>query len=440
MTKCYHDPQLSFSFSSCQRRRVEASFDGGHVTSDGGVLLLREAERRLGLLERVGRALGDSRRSKSCEHSVVSMLRQRVFGLCLGYEDLNDHDTLRHDLALQTGVGQAKALASSPTLCRFENSADRSSAWAINEALVEQFIASHKRPPKELVLDFDATDDAVHGMQEGRFFHGYYDHYCFLPLYVFCGRQLLVAYLRPSNIDGSKHAAAILKLLVTRLRKEWPQTRIIFRGDSGFCRQLLLNWCERHGVEYVVGLARNARLQALAKPLMDSAEAAYAQTRIKQRHFSEERYGAKSWKRERRVIIKAEHSSQGANPRFIVSNVELPAQELYDKLYCARGEMENRIKEQQLDLFAGRTSCHRWWANQQRLLLTALAYTLMEAIRRIALEGTELANAQCRTIRIKLLKIGAIIIRNTRRIRFLLSSACPTQQLFLQTATRLNTS
>jgi len=440
VTKCYQNSQLVFSFARCQRRRVEASFSGGHVTSDGGVLLLRQADRKLGLLREVSQALEDPRRKKSCAHALLTMLRQRVFGLCLGYEDLNDHHALRHDLALQTGVDRAGALASAPTLCRLENRADRAAAWAVNRALVEQFIASHKRPPKEIVLDFDATDDRVHGLQEGRFFHGYYDHYCFLPLYVFCGEQLLVAYLRPSNIDPAQHAGALLKLLVRRLRQAWPQTRIVFRADSGFCRHWILGWCERNNIGYAVGMARNPRLLALAAPLMETAAEAFAQEQRKQRLFASLRYAAHTWKRQRRVIVKAEHTSKGPNPRFVVTNLPQSSQHVYDTIYCARGEMENRIKEQQLDLFADRTSCHRWWANQWRLLLSALAYTLMEAIRRLALQGTELARAQCGTLRLKLLKIGAVIVRNTRRIRVLLSSAYPYQTLFLHAAAKLNTS
>lgn len=368
------------------------------------------------------------------------MLRQRVYGLSLGYEDLNDHDTLRLDMALQTAVDRDAALASAPALCRLENRTDRQAAWAVHEVLAAQFIASHQRAPKELVLDFDATGDQVHGAQEGRFFHGYYDHYCFLPLYVFCGDQLLAAYLRPSKIDGAKHAGAILKLLVTRLRQAWPTVRIIFRGDSGFCRHWVLGWCERNNVDYIVGIARNARLQALAQPQLDHAEDAFNETGEKQRLFGDVLYAAGSWKRARRVIVKAEHSGKGANPRYIVTNMNGEPQSLYDTVYCARGEMENRIKEQQLDLFAGRTSCHRWWANQFRLLLASLAYTLIETIRRIALRNTELARAQCGTIRLKLLKIGAVITRNTRRVRFLLASAHPYQKLFATAAARLDTS
>lgn len=435
----YRTPSQLY-FPGCQRRKVEASFSGGHVTSDGGVLLVRQADRKTGLLAKVAQVLADPRRKKSCAHSLLSMVRQRVYGLTLGYEDLNDHDTLRADLALQTAVERDEPLASAPTLCRLENRTNRETAWAVHEVLVEHFIASHKRAPKELVLDFDATDDRVHGGQEGRFFHGYYDHYCFLPLYVFCGEQLLAAYLRPSKIDAAKHAGAILKHLVTRFRQRWPKVRIVLRADSGFCRHWVLGWCERNGVKYIVGLARNKRLGALAHPLLEHAERRFEQTAEKQRLFGEIRYAANTWKRPRRVIVKAEHTNKGANPRYVVTNIEGDPSHLYDALYCARGDMENRIKEQQLDLFADRTSCHGWWANQFRLLLASLAYTLLETIRRLGLKGTKLARAQCGTLRLKLLKVGAVIVRNTRRVRFLLSSAYPYQELFVTVAARLDTS
>jgi hypothetical protein len=429
--------QESFQFPACQRRVVEASFRGGDITSDGGVLLLQQADRRLGLTEAIARVLRDPRRRASCDHDLVSLLRQRVYGLALGYEDLNDHATLRRDLAIQTAVGRDTDLASAATLCRWENRADRQAAWQMHEVLVDRFIASFRRPPRKLILDFDATDDPVHGKQEGRFFHGYYDHYCFLPLYVFCRDQLLVSYLRPSKIDAAKHAWAILALLVKRLRQAWPQVKIIFRGDSGFCRWRMLSWCERHGVGYIVGLAKNARLNALTATLQREAADCCAATGTNVRWFTDLRYAAASWNRKRRVIAKLEHSAKGGNPRYVVTNLEGDGQHLYEQLYCARGEMENRIKEQQLDLFADRTSCHHWWPNQFRLLLSSLAYTLLEAIRRLALQGTELARAYVGTIRLKLLKIGAVILRNTRRIRFLLASACPYQKLFFHVAARL---
>lgn len=435
MTNCN---QSEFNFPGCKRRKVEASFTGGEVSSDGGVLLLRQADRKLGLTSSLARALTESRRKKSCRHSLVSLLRQRVYGLCIGYEDLNDHNTLRDDVALQTAVQQDKDLASASTLCRWENRSDRETAWAAHRVLVEQFISSFKRAPKEVVLDFDATDTAVHGEQEGRFFHGYYDHYCFLPLYVFCGDRLLAAYLRPSKIDGAKHAWAVLALLVKRLRKAWPKVKIIFRGDSGFCRHQMLRWCERHNVGYIVGVAKNNRLKSLSEKQIREAEERFAETKQKQRLFGEVEYAANTWGSKRRVIVKAEHTGKGSNPRYVVTNLQGEPKKLYDKLYCARGDMENRIKEQQLDLFSGRTSCHEWWANQFRLLLSSLAYTLLEAIRRLALKGTKLSKAQCCTIRLKLLKIGAVIVRNTRRVRFMLSSTYPYQKLFATVVARLD--
>jgi hypothetical protein len=436
MTECY---QSAFEFPACKSRKVHVDFNGGEVSSDAGVLLVRQVDRKLKLTEELHRLLNDPRRQASCEHSQIQLLRQRVYGLALGYEDLNDHETLRKDVALQTAVQTDQELASASTLCRWENRADRETAWLIAEWMVELFIRSYKKAPEELILDFDATDDAVHGKQEGRFFNGYYDHYCFLPLYVFCGEQLLVSYLRPSNLDGARHAWAILALLVKRLRQVWPQVKIIFRGDSGFCRWRMLRWCENHGVYYIVGRAKNSRLNEMAKPLLDRARRQHEETSQKQRLFGDIRYAAQTWDRARRVIVKAEHTEQGSNPRYVVTNLEGDAEQLYDQVYCARGEMENRIKEQQLDLFADRTSCTKWWANQFRLLLSSLAYLLLEAIRRLGLKGTELARAQCGTIRLKLLKIGAVVRRNTRRIYFHLSTACPYQALFFRVARRLST-
>jgi len=434
VTKCY---QRTFEFPRVNRRVVEVGFDGGDITSDGGVLLLRQADRLLGLSEAITAALPDGRRQASCDHDLKSLLRQRLYAMALGYEDLNDHESLRRDVALQTAVERDQALASAPTLCRFENSADRQTAWRLHEVLVEQFIASFKAAPTELILDFDATDDPVHGEQDGRFFHGFYGRYCFLPLYVFCDDQLLVSYLRPSNIDGAKHSWAILSLLVKRLRQAWPKVTIIFRGDSGFCRWKMLRWCDRHEVGYIVGLAKNKRLNRLTAKLQREAAACFAVQGQKLRWFSDIEYGAQSWDRARRVIAKIEYSEHGVNPRYVVTNLEGDAQHLYDKIYCARGDMENRIKESQLDMFGDRTSCQRWWPNQFRLLLSSLAYTLVEAIRRIALKGTELARAYVGTVRLKLFKIGAVILTNTRRVRFLLASGCPYQDLYFLVARRL---
>jgi len=436
MTKCSIE---QIEFPTLKNRRIVCDFTGGDVSSDGGSVLLRQADRQLGLIKQVTKNLNDPRNKTRCIHSLDSMLRQRVYGIALGYEDLNDHLTLRKDPAFQTAVNKDANLASTSTLCRLENRADRQTTRAIHQVLIEQFIASFKQAPDELILDFDATDDVVHGKQEARFFHGYYDSYCFLPLYVFCGEQLLVSYLRPSKIDAAKHSWAILALLTKRLRQTWPQVKIIFRADSGFCRHKMLSWCEHNNINYIIGIAKNKRLLDLSQTLRQSASKFYRETGKKQRLFKHFSYAAGTWKnRERKVIVKAEHNAKGANPRFVITNLEGENKTLYENIYCARGEMENRIKEQQLCLFADRTSCHAWHANQFRLLLSSLAYTLIQAIRRLALSGTELAKAQCGTIRLKLLKIGAVIIRNTRKVRFLLSSSYPYQDLFYKVAARLN--
>jgi hypothetical protein len=434
MTKC---TTSQISFTTCKRRLVQADFSGGDITSDGGIVLLREMDRRLNLTSSIAAILEDGRERKKVLHDHLSLLRQRIYGLSLGYEDLNDHKELRSDPLIQTALNKDQALASPSTLCRFENSMGREDAVAIHRVLIEQFILSFTDPPHELILDFDATDDPVHGQQEGRFFHGYYDHYCFLPLYVFCGDQLLVSYLRPSKIDGAKHAWAILSLLVKRFRQSWPNTRIIFRGDSGFCRWRMLSWCDRNNVGYIVGIAKNKCLNRLSSTLLDSAQAIYEKTGQKQRLFDSIQYAAGTWDKPRRVIAKAEYSWRGSNPRYVVTNLEGQDQGLYDNLYCARGDMENRIKEQQLGLFADRTSCQKWWPNQFRLLLSSVAYVLLESIRRLCLGATELSRSQVGTLRIKLLKIGAVVIRNTRRIRILLSNNYPHQKLFVKVANSL---
>jgi hypothetical protein len=423
-------------FSSTKGRQVEADFTGGQVSSDGGLLLAREVDRKLGLIRGVASRLSDQRQSGKVVHEAETMLRQRVMGLIGGWEDINDAQTLRHDPVHQIAADSETELASAPTLCRFENQQARTAAWAVNAELVEQFIASHRQAPAVLILDFDATDTPVHGNQENRFFHGYYDCHCFLPLYVFCGDQLLTAYLRPSNIDAAKHSAAILKLLVTRLRRAWPRTKIVFRADSGFCRDLLLSWCDRHDVKYVVGLARNERLLGLTAALRRKAEKQFARTQKKQRLFTAFDYAAGSWRRVRWVIAKAEHTDKGSNPRFILTNIVGDAQRIYDRRYCQGGEMENRIKEQMM-LFADRVSAHRWWPNQWRLLLSALAYTLLESLRRLALASTELAQATCATIRTKLIKIGAVVVTKLTVIRLHLSSHHPLQELFCQVRTAL---
>jgi hypothetical protein len=400
------------------------------MTSDAGVMLLGATDRRLGLINAAAPCITDPRDALLIKHTVVDMLRQRIYGLALGWEDLNDHGSLRQDVAMQTAVGVDADIASAPTLCRLEKWADQSTAWGLHQVLVDQFIASFKAAPEELVLDFDATDNPLYGQQEGRFFHGYYDSYCYLPLYVFCGQQLLCAYLRPSRIDGAKHAAAILKLLVTRLRQHWPQVRIVFRGDSGFCRQRIINYCERAEVSYIIGQARNARLQGITEFMELSMKDAFEQTGSKQREVGEFVYAAQSWARERRVITRLEYGEQGNNPRYVVTNLEGAPQTLYDDLYCQRGEAENRIKEAQVGLFATRTSCQQFQSNQLRMLLAALGYVLIERLRALALKGTKLATAQVDTLRIKLLKLAAVVTRNTRRIRLYLASNWPSADLF----------
>jgi len=419
-----------YQFSQIKKQKILASFNGGSVTSDAGGLFLREADRKINLLKPIAKLFPDKRDKSKVQHSVLGMLRQRVFAVAMGYEDLNDQKTLRKDLAMQTIVGSEKDLASSPTLSRFENSANSSIAWTIHKKMIESFISSYESTPKELILDFDATDDLIHGNQEGRFYHGYYGNYCFLPLYVFCGKQMLVSYLRRSNRDGARHAWAILSLLVKELKKKWPNVKIIFRGDSGYCRHAMLTWCENHSVFYITGLARNKLTEKILAPYMEQAKKTFEETKIKQRVFTEFSYAAKSWANEKKIIGKAEYGEQGANPRFIVTNLDGDPEHLYEKVYCARGDMENRIKEVQLGLFADRTSCHEWWANQLRMLLSALAYILVEYIRRTALLGTCLENAQVNTIRLRLFKVGATVVKTKQRIRFLLSSHFPLQDLF----------
>jgi hypothetical protein len=434
----------AIAFTPLGRRQLLAAFDGGRITSDAGALLLREVAGRSRLFQRMAACVPDPREPSMIEHDQQTMLAQRVLGIACGWEDLNDHHGLRVDPLMQVAserdADAGRPLASPATLCRLENRVDRKACVELSKLLVEQFIESFDGvPPEELVLDFDATDDPVHGSQEARFFHGYYDGYCYLPLYVFSGEKLLVSYLRPSNIDAAKHSRAILKLLADRLRQAWPGVRIIFRGDSGFCRWKLMRWCDRHEVGYIIGLARNKVLERIAEPFMLQARQQYEQTGQKQRIFTTFDYAAGSWDRPRRVIHKAEHNSQGGNPRFVVTSLTDDAQALYDQVYCARGEMENRIKEQQLGLFAGRTSCHKFVANQFRLLLSSFAYTLIETLRRTALAGTELARAQATTIRTKLLKIGAVVTASVRRIVLRLSSSYPLRQLFEQVARRLLT-
>lgn len=434
MPKCTAE---QMTFGRLGRRVVEANFEGGAISSDGGVMLLRQMDNKLKLSQSVAQALHDGRDPDRITHSLRDLVAQRLYGLCCGYEDLNDHDRLRHDPLIQTAVGKAGELASSPTFSRLETAATRADCVALNRVLVEQYIASHPAPPKELVLDFDASDVPLYGGQEQAQFHGYYDRYCYLPLYVFCGQSMLACLLRPSKIDGAKHAAAVLKLLVGRLRQAWPQVRIIVRADSGFCRQLPIRWCERNDVGYIIGLARNARLHQIVEGWERWLAYRYEQSQTKQRIIREFRYQAGSWKAGRRIVTRLEYGAQGANPRFVVTNLDHTAAELYDGLYCRRGEAENRIKEAQLDLFGTRASCQKFLANWLRLMFAALAYTLMQRLRAAALQGTELARATAATIRVKLLKIGAAIVRNSRRVRIMLASHHPLQAIFLSAARAL---
>ena len=438
MTDCNIQPLL---FASLNHKKIQADFNGGSITSDAGALLLRELDKRIGLIDAINRCIPDLRNQFFIAHHQRTMLAQRILGIALGYEDLNDHQSLRNDSLFQIiserGIEEDMPLASPPTLCRLENRVSRKALAMISEVFVETFIRSYKKAPDELILDFDATDDLVYGKQEMRFFHGYYDHYCFLPLYVFCGSQLLTAYLRPSNIDGAMHSRAILKLLVEKLRRQWPKTRIIFRGDSGFCRWRMMRWCDKHNVGYIIGLSGNDVLYRQAVQWTDQSAEQFKQTGLKQRIFGQFMYAAQTWDCHRRIIVKAEHLIQGVNTRFIVTNLEGEPQKLYDEVYCQRGEAENRIKEQQLGLFADRTSCHDFIANQFRVLLSAAAYILMDTLRREALAGTELANAQVDTIRLKLLKIGGRIVSSVRRIVLHLAGGYPLKELFIFILARL---
>jgi hypothetical protein len=440
-TECSRD---LFGYEAVEGRQVVAAFDGGRITSDAGALLLGAANRAIGLVGRLAECFADGRAPELLEHEVETMLMQRICGIALGYEDLVDHDELRHDPVLATLVGKLEArradcapLAGKSTLNRLEHAPSAPSRYhkighdprAIEGLFVDLFLEAHARPPEEIILDLDATDDPLHGHQEGRFFHGYYDCYCYLPLYVFCGRHLLVAKLRRSNIDASAGAVDEIARIVARIRARWPRVRIVLRADSGFARDELMAWCEANGVDYVFGLARNARLLAEIEGPLAEAEAAHAASGLPARRFRDLTYRTRdSWNRARRVVAKAEHLAKGANPRFIVTSLATSAidgRSLYEDVYCARGEMENRIKEQQLDLFADRTSTATMRANQLRLWFASFAYVLLEALRRIGLRHTQFANATCGTIRLKLLKIGALVRISVRRIKIAMASACP---------------
>ena len=435
MPKCTDE---TVEFGRVGRRIVQAAFDGGDIVSDGGVLLLKQVDERLGLTRAAAVAMGDERRSASVQHSIHSLLAQRIYGLCLGWSDVCDHNVLRRDLVLQTAVGRAESLASAPTLSRLETGATSEHAAALHEVLMQQFIDSHAKAPRELVLDVDATHVPLHGEQERGHFHAYYDNYCYLPLYVFAGQDLLACVLRPSDRDPASVLSALIKRLLVALRRAWPKTRIIVRADSGFCRPRVLQRLERWDVSYVIGLQKNSRLQQDVELAGLALADQYAARQTKQRMLGEFEYAAKTWDKPRRVIARLEHGPLGANPRFIVTNLKGSPKVLYERRYCARGEAENRIKEAQLDLFGRRASCHRFQANQLRLLLAALAYTLMINLRRLALQGTELAQACTATIRTRLLKIGAAVLRNTRRVRVLLASAHPMKHVFITAARALS--
>ena len=456
------------SFHGLGRRQVRGRFDGGRITSDGGGVLLREADVRLGLLDRLAGCFRDYRNPNSVEHSVRCLLAQRVYGLALGYEDVNDHDELRRDSLLAllvgqadlTGAGRVRArdrgcpLAGSSSLNRLELGTAASAAVdryrriaadpeAMDRLLVDLFVESYAEPPEEIWLDLDATDDPTHGHQEGRFFHGYYRHYCYLPLYVFCGEHLLCARLRPSNIDASAGSVGELTRIVAQVRRRWPDTRIVIRGDSGFCREPIMAWCEDQGVGYVLGLARNARLVRALQGALHQAAAAYRRTGEPARVYRDFAYRTlKSWSRSRRVVGKAEHLPKGPNPRFVVTNLpadSASASYLYETLYCARGDMENRIKEQQLGLFADRTPCATLRANQLRLYWASFAYVLMHGLRRLGLAGTAYAKAQCTTIRLKLLKIGARVRITVRKVWLSFSESYAHAQAFEQILANLRT-
>ena len=449
-------------------RELVWRFDGGDITSDGGALLLQKLEARTGIVRRFAACFTDYRNPRQIEHPLLDLITQRVFGLALGYEDLNDHDELRRDPMLAVALSKddvkgeqrrraqdrGKALAGKSTLNRLELTApdydgsprqkesDKPETKkivvdpdSIDALLVDLFLEAHQQAPDQIILDLDATDDTLYGRQEGRFYHGYYHDYCYLPLYVFCGEHLLCARLRTSNIDASADSVEELEPVVAHIRQRWPAVKILLRGDGGFCREKLMAWCAREGMDYIFGLAQNPRLKKLIEAQMAQVEQQYEETKTPARVFTEFFYATeKTWSRERRVVAKAEHLDKGSNPRFVVTSLspeQMAAQELYEKVYCARGECpENRIKEQQLDLFADRTSTGKMWSNQLRLYFSSIAYVLMQTLRRTALAGTELEKAQCGTIRLKLLKIGAQVRVTVRKIWISLSGSYPYAALF----------
>jgi hypothetical protein len=445
-----------FDFGIVEGRAVEAAFDAGLVTSDAGALLLGATDRAISLVDRFAACFRDHRRQDLIEHAVGTLIGQRVYAIALGYEDLNDHDELRHDPLMAVLAGKLVArrpdcapVAGKSTLNRLELSRPEPTRYhkiayqeaAIEALLVTLFLEAHARPPKQIILDLDATDDPLHGHQEGRFFHGYYDCYCYLPLYVFCGRHLLLAKLRPSDIDASAGSVEAVDRIVRQIRARWPRVRILLRADSGFAREALMAWCEQNRVDYLFGLARNTRLVAMIADELTIARATAEKTGQPARRFKDFHWTTRdSWSRRRRVIAKAEWTKDEANPRFIVTSLtraEAGARHLYETIYCARGDMENRIKECQLDLYADRTSAATMCANQLRLWFAVMAYVLLCALRRIGLAETIFADATCGTIRLKLLKIGALVRVSVRRIRIAMASACPAAEEWGRAAHRL---
>lgn len=447
MTECN---QSSFGFEGSGRREIVARFDGGTISSDGGAFLLRQTDKRLRLLARFAECFLDGRNQSLVEHSIAEMVSQRVYGLALGYEDLNDHEQLRTDPVFGILAGKenlAEPLAGKSTLNRMElgtginDRYKKITFWkeGVDELLVSVFIESHEKAPAEIVLDMDTTDLPLHGKQEGRFFHGYYDNYCYLPLYVFCGDHVLCARLREADHDAAFGCLREIERIVKQIRAAWPEVKIVLRGDSGFCRNELMSWCENNGVDYLFGMARNQRLRRIIGQQMHEATAQWKQTGEPARVFTEFVYSTKKtkkagWDRERRVVAKAEHIDGKENPRFVVTSLTVErwvAQALYEKLYCERGDMENRIKEQ-FSLFADRVSAETMRANQMRLYLSAMAYILVSGLRRVGLKGTELAQAQVATIRTKLLKIGAQIRVSVRKVWVSMASSYPWQDLYQQ--------
>jgi hypothetical protein len=447
--------QFVFGFHPLKHREIRAQFDGGAITTEGGGLLLREVEKRIGIVRQFAACFRDYRNPDLIEHTVEELVAQRVYGLALGYEDLNDHEELRKDPLLAVLVEKSdpegEPLAGKSTLNRLELTPETANAKArykkivadhaaVDRLFVDVFLAAHPQSPQQIILDLDATDDPLHGNQEGRFFHGYYGHYCYLPLYIFCGEFLLGARLRPSNIDASAGSVEELQRIVKQIRSAWPEVHILVRADSGFCREQLMAWCEAAGVDYVLGLAKNERLKAKVKKELLQAKRQYQTTKHATRFFKEFYYKTrKSWSERRRVVAKAEHLEKGENPRFVVTSLtaeEWPAAALYEELYCGRGDMENRIKEQ-LMLFADRTSTAYLRSNQLRLYFSSMAYVLLQMLRHLGLKGTELAKAQCVTIRLKLLKIGALIRISVRKVWISLAGGYPYVELFRQVHERL---